>query len=67
MEVSHEAQFRGKNGPMVSAMPDERGRIKSLKQRNGLPSGLGVCWRSKGNNVPSMMRLSSSALVWHNL
>ena len=29
--------------PMVSGIPEERGRIKSLRQRKGLPSLLGVC------------------------
>ena len=64
---SMSASMEEAKAPMVSGMPEEIGRIKSLRQRKGLPSLFGVCWRSKGRVMNrsfsfSIIRLSRQSL-----
>ena len=51
--------------PIVSLMPEEAGRMKSAKQRFGLP-GITFCWRNIGTRVPLIMISSPSLLASHS-
>ncbi|WP_373759479.1 sigma-70 family RNA polymerase sigma factor, partial [Bacteroides heparinolyticus] len=63
-----------KNIPEIVSLTYEADRVEEsdetqemLRQRNGLPSGCGVCWRSRGKRVSSISRSSPSALARQSL